>query len=216
LSHGAIVLAAGVSDRMGAAKPLLRIGESTFLEHILDELDTVEEIGAVVVVLGARAQLIKETVDFGRALPVQHRGYKEGMFSSVRAGARGLLRKLPTLEGALFCLVDMPLVQSETYGRIVRAFQADTDDVVIAAHQGEAGHPILLCRELVERLGDVSLAAPAEETLADFIEAHTERRRFVDAQDPAVRININTPDAYRNHIGPYDGDKPPTATAPEA
>jgi CTP:molybdopterin cytidylyltransferase MocA len=216
LSHGAIVLAAGVSDRMGASKPLLRIGESTFLEHILDEIDTVEEIAAVVVVLGARAQLIKETIDFGRALPVQHRGYKEGMFSSVRAGARALLRKLPGLEGALFCLVDMPLVQGETYGRVVRAFQPDTDDVVIAAHQGEAGHPILLRRELVERLGDVSLAAPAEETLADFIEAHTERRRFVDAQDPAVRININTPDAYRNHIGPFDGDKPPTAAAPGA
>ena len=209
MSHGAIVLAAGVSDRMGSAKPLLKIGDSTFLEHILDEIDTVEEIAAVVVVLGARAQVIRESVDFGRAVPVQHRGYKEGMFSSVRAGARALLRKLPTLEGALICLVDMPLVRAETYSRVVRAFQAERDDVVIAAYQGEAGHPILLSRPLVERLGDVSLAAPAEETLADFIEAHTERRRFVDAQDPAVRININTPDSYRTHLG-----EDPTPFAP--
>lgn len=213
MSHGAIVLAAGVSDRMGSAKPLLKFGDSTFLEHILDQIDTVEEIEAVVVVLGARAQLIRETVDFGRALPVQHRGYKEGMFSSVRAGARALLRRLPELEGALICLVDMPLIQAETYGRLVRAFQAELDDVVIAAHQGEAGHPILLSRALVERLGNVALAAPAEETLADFIEAHTERRRFVDAQDPAVRININTPDAYRTNFGeePSIAGSPPVA-----
>jgi len=201
LSLGAIVLAAGVSDRMGASKPLLKFGDTSFLGHILDELDTVEEIEAIVVVLGAKGQLIKETVDFGRAQAVQHRGYKEGMFSSIRAGARALTRKLPDLTGALICLVDMPLIKAETYARVAQAFQLDLDDVVIAAYQGEAGHPVLLSRALVQRLGDVSLAAPAEETLADFIEAHSERRRFVDAQDPAVRININTPDAYRTHIG---------------
>jgi len=211
VSHGAILLAAGVSDRMGSAKPLLKIGETTFLEHILDQLDTVPEIEAVVVVLGARAQLIKDSVDFGRALAIQHRGYKEGMFSSVRAGARALLRRLPALEGGLVCLVDMPLVEAETYARVVRAFQPDRDDVVVAAHQGESGHPILLARALVERLGDVSLAAPAEETLADFIEAHAERRRFVDAQDPSVLVNINTPDAYRTHLG-----EEPTTLGPEA
>ena len=210
MSVGAILLAAGVSDRMGSSKPLLKIGETTFLEHILDQLDTVPEIEATVVVLGARAQLIKEAVDFGRALAVQHRGYKEGMFSSVRAGARALLRKLPRLEGAVVCLVDMPLVEAETYGRVVRAFQPDHDDVVLAAHQGESGHPILLARPLVERLGDVSLEAPAEDTLADFIDAHAERRRFVDAHDANVLININTPDAYRTHIG-----EEPTTLAPE-
>jgi len=201
LSLGAIVLAAGVSDRMGAAKPLLKFGDTSFLGHILNELDTVEEIEEIVVVLGAKGQLIKDTVDFGRAQAVQHRGYKEGMFSSIRAGARALTRKLPDLTGALVCLVDMPLIKAETYARVAQAFQIDLDDVVIAAYQGEAGHPVLLSRALVQRLGDVSLAAPAEETLADFIEAHSERRRFVDAQDPAVRININTPDAYRTHIG---------------
>ena len=201
MSLGAIVLAAGVSDRMGAAKPLLKFGDTSFLGHILNELDTVEEIEAIVVVLGAKGQLIKDTVDLGRAQAVQHRGYKEGMFSSIRAGARALTRKLPDLTGALVCLVDMPLIKAETYARVAQAFQIDLDDVVIAAYQGEAGHPVLLSRALVQRLGDVSLAAPAEETLADFIEAHSERRRFVDAQDPAVRININTPDAYRTHIG---------------
>jgi len=201
VSFGAILLAAGVSDRMGSSKPLLKIGETTFVEHILDQLETVPEITGIVVVLGARAQLIKESVDFGQALPVQHRGYKEGMFSSVRAGARALLRKLPDLEGAVVCLVDMPLIEAETYARVVRAFQPDHDDVVLAAHQGESGHPVLLSRALVERLGNVALAAPAEDTLAEFIEAHAERRRFVDAQDPSVLVNINTPDAYRTHLG---------------
>ena len=207
MSFGAILLAAGVSDRMGSSKPLLKIGETTFVEHILDQIETVPEIEGTVVVLGARAQLIKDAVDFGNATAIQHRGYKEGMFSSVRAGARAVLRKLPDLEGVLICLVDMP---AETYARVVRAYQPDRDDVVLAAHQGESGHPVLLSRALVDRLGDVSLAAPAEDTLAEFIEAHAERRRYVEAHDPNVLVNINTPDLYRTHLG-----EDPTTLAPE-
>ena len=211
MSFGAILLAAGVSDRMGSSKPLLKIGETTFVEHILDQIETVPEIEGTVVVLGARAQLIKDAVDFGNATAIQHRGYKEGMFSSVRAGARAVLRKLPDLEGVLICLVDMPLVDAETYARVVRAYQPDRDDVVLAAHQGESGHPVLLSRALVDRLGDVSLAAPAEDTLAEFIEAHAERRRYVEAHDPNVLVNINTPDLYRTHLG-----EDPTTLSPES
>jgi molybdenum cofactor cytidylyltransferase len=205
MNFGAIVLAAGSSDRMGAPKPLLHIAGSTFLEHILDHLDATREIDTKVVVLGARAQAIREAVELGSAIPVNHRGHKLGMFSSVRAGARALVRKLPDVDAALIVLVDMPLVRGETYGTLVEAYQADHDDAVLAAYQGEAGHPILLSRALLLRLSDTALADPAEETLSEFLAAHAERRRFVDAHDPAVLININTPDAYRNHLGPDAG-----------
>ena len=202
MSFGAILLAAGASDRMGTPKPLLHIQGQTFLEHILDGLDSLPEVEATVVVLGAKAAAIRDAVELGRAVPVTHRGHKLGMFSSVRAGARALVRRLPDLEGALVVLVDMPLVRGETYERIVSAFQPDHDDAVLAAYQGEAGHPILLSRALALRLADTALADPVEETLSDFLDAHAERRRYVDAHDPAVLININTPDAYRTHLGP--------------
>ena len=202
MSFGAVVLAAGSSDRMGTPKPLLQIRGQTFLEHILDQLDAVPELDCTIVVLGAKAAAIREAVELGRAVPVLHRGHKLGMFSSVRAGARALVRRQPDLEGALIVLVDMPLVRGETYARLVRAYQPQHDDAVLAAYQGEAGHPILLSRALALRLADTALADPVEETLADFLQAHAERRRYVDAHDPGVLVNINTPDAYRTHLGP--------------
>lgn len=205
MSFGAIVLAAGSSDRMGSPKPLLHIQGTTFLEHILDHLDNVPELDSVVVVLGAKAAFIRESVELGRALPVNHRGHKAGMFSSVRAGVRALVRKQPDLEGALIVLVDMPLVRGETYGTLLYAYQAMHDDAVLAAYQGEAGHPVLLSRNLVLRLADTGMAEPVEETLAEFLEAHAERRRYVDAHDPAVLVNINTPQAYKTHLGPEAG-----------
>ncbi len=202
MSFGAIVLAAGSSDRMGAPKPLLQIQGQTVLEHILDQIDAVPEIDSTIVVLGAKAPLIKDSVELGRAVAINHRGHKLGMFSSVRAGLRALVRKQPDLDGALIALVDMPLVRVETYEAIVQAYQADLDDAVLAAYDGEQGHPVLLSRGLAYRLGDTAAADPAETTLADFLDAHAERRRFVDTKDPGVLVNINTPDAYRTHLGP--------------
>ena len=201
MNHGAILLAAGASERMGFPKALLKIGDETFLQHILDQLIELDEVAAVAVVLGANATAIKEAVDFRSAVPVHHRGYKLGMFSSVRAGARAVWRRLPDLKGALVCLVDMPAVSPDTYRTLIHSFQADKDDVVIAAYQGEGGHPVLLSRTLVERLADVAKAEPAEDTLAEFLDAHAERRRFVDANDPAVLQNVNTPEAYRSLFG---------------
>lgn len=201
-SFGAIVLAAGSSERMGSPKPLLHIEGQTFLEHILDRIDSVPEIEETIVVLGAKAPLIKDAVELGRATAIVHRGHKLGMFSSVRAGLRGLVRKQPDLAGALIVLVDMPLVKAETYTAIVHAYDANLDDAVIAAYEGETGHPVLLSRGLAYRLGDTAAADPVEDTLAEFLDAHAERRRFVDAKDPAVLVNINTPDAYRTHLGP--------------
>jgi nicotine blue oxidoreductase len=202
MSVGAIVLAAGGSERMGTAKPLLHIRGQTFLEHILDEIDTVPEVESVVVVLGAKAAAIRDQVEFGRAVPVTHRGYREGMFSSVRAGARALSRRLPDLSAALIVLVDMPLVLSSTYAALVAAYQPAMDDAVVAAYDGEPGHPVLLSRALVLRLADVSVEQPHEDTLAHFLDAHAERRRYVDVKDPAVLVNINTPEAYHSHLGP--------------
>lgn len=202
MSFGAIVLAAGSSDRMGTSKPLLHIQGTTFLGHILDQLDAVPEIDSTVVVLGARAQLIKDSVEFGRAVAINHRGHKLGMFSSVRAGVRALVRRQPDLDGALIVLVDMPMVRGETYAAVLHAYQPDLDDAVLAAFEGEAGHPVLLARALVLRLGDTAAADPAEETLSGFLAAHAERRRYVDAKDPAVLVNINTPAAYKTHLGP--------------
>ena len=51
----------------------------------------------------------------------------------------------------------------------------------------------------------------AEDTLAEFIEAHAERRRYVEAHDPNVLVNINTPDLYRTHLG-----EDPTTLSPES
>ena len=192
MSLGALVLAAGESTRMGRPKPLLEFAGETFLERILRTLGQLDGLDARCVVLGHEAAKIRRAADLEEAVVLTHRGYRQGMLSSLKAGAKAALKELPDLEALLVCLVDQPLVQAETYAALLNAFQPEKDDVVIAAYAGEHGHPVVLARPFVERL----LGDSKSGNLGEFIEVHAARRRYVDCDDPAVVQNVNTPEAY--------------------
>ena len=56
-----VVLAAGASGRMGEPKAMLRIGEQTFLQHILQTLRSARVMENVIV-LGAHTEQISPTL----------------------------------------------------------------------------------------------------------------------------------------------------------
>jgi len=86
----AIVLAAGLSNRMGVQKLLLPFGGKTVIGHIVDQLLT-STIGEVYVVVGHQAECISAELS-GRAVTiVNNPNYESGMLSSTS------LQSLPNL-----------------------------------------------------------------------------------------------------------------------
>ena len=57
----AIVLAAGISSRMGSPKQLLPFGEKTILQSVVDVLLSAD-LDGIVVVLGHRAEAVRESL----------------------------------------------------------------------------------------------------------------------------------------------------------
>ncbi|MFQ5792772.1 MAG: NTP transferase domain-containing protein, partial [Acidobacteriota bacterium] len=104
---GAIILAAGESRRMGSPKPLLPLGRTTFLAHVLGVLEA-SRARPIVVVLGHEAKRVRQQVPCEGATVVFNPEYRKGMLSSIRAGLKELAGE--TVTGALLCPVDHPLV----------------------------------------------------------------------------------------------------------
>ena len=192
MSLAALILAAGESERMGRPKPLLEIAGETFLERILRTLGQLDGLDGRFAVLGHQASAVRRGCDMQGAMAFTFRGYRQGMLASIRAGARQVVRSMPDLEALLLVLVDQPMVEAETYAALLNAFQPDHDDVVLATYGGEHGHPIVLARPFLDRL----LAEETTATLAEFIDQHATRRRYLDCDDPGVVQNVNTPEAY--------------------
>lgn len=189
----AVVLAAGRGRRAGGPKALLRIGDATFLDHVVGRLRR-PGVDSVVVVLGHDAKRVAaEAARAGSVIVVVNEAYEEGMLGSVVAG-------LDAAEGdgadaVLLHPVDHPLVEAETVDRVIAALGAGAR-VAVPSHRGRRGHPGGFARETWAALR----AAPPSEGARFVLWSHPEWIVHVEG-GPGCRAGIDTLEDYRRLIG---------------
>jgi len=135
-----VVLAAGLSRRMGRLKALLPFGGQTVIEHVLSPL-LAAELAEIVVVLGHRAEEIAAVLT---TLPVQilhNPDYRHGMTTSVQTALRVID---PVPDGYLLALVDQPQIGLQPIQQLLAAFTRTRKGIVIPTYAGKRGHPIIL------------------------------------------------------------------------
>ncbi len=144
----AIILAGGLSQRMGRPKPLLKFSEDrTFLDQIVAILRS-SQVDRITAVLGAHAELVQQSIGSSGVRVVVNKEYEKGQLSSLIVG----LTSLPAdSEAIVLCLVDNPLVTVETVDRLVGAFRKTGNPIVIPIHEGKRGHPTVFGSVVVPR-----------------------------------------------------------------
>lgn len=175
-----VVLAAGLSRRSGQFKMALPLGDKTLIEVTIDGM--LPFVDRVIVVVGWQAERLRILLAGRRNVDlVYNERYREGMFSSVRAG-------IAQVRAARFFLLpgDQPLVQAEVYTRLLSAEGA----ITIPTCHGKKGHPVLVDSTLVPEI----LAQPAERTLRDYIQ--TKGCTTVEVEDEGILIDLDTADDY--------------------
>lgn len=156
---GAVVLAAGTSSRMGEAKQLLRVGERTLLQQVIENVRGAG-VDEIVLVLGHRAETIQESVRSENVKIVVNQDYREGMGTSLRTGVAALS---PEADAAFIVLADQPFVRPETLQRIAEEYRKSDAQIVIPMYKGFRGNPVLLNRsvfpEVMALKGDIGCRA---------------------------------------------------------
>jgi molybdenum cofactor cytidylyltransferase len=147
---GGLILAAGKGRRFGGAKQLADLKGRPLLEHSIRAM-TASPVGRVVVVLGAGAEDVIAQVDLHGAEPIVCERWEEGQSASLAFG----LGELSDCDAVVVTLGDLPDLSTNAIRRVIAA-RGDGVEAVRATYAGEPGHPVLLERELFERLRDVS------------------------------------------------------------
>jgi len=147
---GGLVLAAGAGTRFGSAKQLAELDGRPLLEHSILAM-TASPVGRVVVVLGSGAEEVLARVDLHGAEGVVNERWEEGQSASLACG----LAELSDCEAVVVTLGDQPRVSPDAIRRVIDA-RGDGADAVRATYHGGPGHPVLLERELFERMRDVT------------------------------------------------------------
>jgi molybdenum cofactor cytidylyltransferase len=187
----AIILAAGTSTRMGRAKQLLPLDGTTVLARTIENVRSAGLV-EMVLVLGASAEAIR------RQLPrslleglkvVVNQAYGEGMASSLREGLSALD---PQASAALIVLGDQPFIQPQTLHRIIAGYRRSGAQIVIPAHQGKRGNPVLLSRPVFQEV----MALQGDTGCRAIFPNHLDAILKVEVEDPGILLDIDNQDDY--------------------
>ena len=199
MTVSAILTAAGESSRMGSPKPLLpwpsgRGDDTTLVEYQVSQLRCAG-IDEIIVVLGHSADEIEPLVSRAGVKSVLNPDYLRGKTTSIRAG---LARIDAGAETVLLLAVDQPRPAS-IISRVLQAHTLSGAAVTSPLHLGRGGHPIAFDSRLLPELGEITEEGQG---IREVIGRHLSRVHRVEIEDPAVRLDLNTPEDYRRG---YDG-----------
>jgi molybdenum cofactor cytidylyltransferase len=188
----AILLAAGLSSRMGQPKLLLPWGGTTVLGQVVSTFAAAGMEAIVVVTGGAREQVERLAAELAKEYPVRtvyNPEYECGeMLSSIQAGLAVLDSQA---RAALIGLGDQPQVREETVRHICAAFVKNKSPLVIPSFQNRRGHPWLAARPLWPKI----LALPISTTPRQFLNTYAGQVEYV-AADESILQDLDTPEDY--------------------
>ena len=183
----AIVLAAGLSSRMGSPKMLAEFQDQAMIRAAVERIMQ-SSVDEVVVVTGHESGKVKIVL---AGLPVrfiENPNPALGLSSSLVCGVGAA-----TNAGAIVvCLGDMPLVDPRTIDRLIAAFNpAEHRSIIVPTHKGQFGNPVLWGAEHFPRLlaltGDKGARALLPDLKSEAIE--------IEVDDPGILADIDTPEA---------------------
>lgn len=139
---GAIILAAGFSNRFGSSKLLAELdnGNTVFQQ-------TLQNISAAIpsVLIVSRPEIAPALSKYSSDILVFERA-EQGMGASLSFAAK----QIEGWAGCLVCLADMPFIRVSTYSDI--ATQLGSERIIIPTFQSQAGNPVAFGRKYFNQL----------------------------------------------------------------
>ena len=185
-----IVLAAGLSTRMGRPKQLLPLGGKVVLQLVVEAL--VGQVDRVVVVVGHQADQVAGALAGYGIECVVNPDYCAGMLSSVQAGVRAATGA----SAFLICLGDQPGLSGQTVAALLEASRGKAKGIVVPCHAGRRGHPVLLSSAYAAEI----LALGAGQGLNAVTRGHPEDTLEVPLPDQGIIEDLDTPADYQREL----------------
>lgn len=182
---GALIVAAGMSTRMGEFKPMLSIGSISIAQRVIATLSQAG-VSKIVMVTGYNATILERHLAGNGIIFLRNEDYETTqMFDSVKIGLRYLLDKC---DKVLFTPVDVPLFTAKT----VKAILDSGASLAAPMCDGKQGHPILISNSLIPEIlndcGEMGLKGAMDRCSIPLLR--------LDVEDPGTIHDADTPEDF--------------------
>lgn len=188
VNFGIIILAAGMSSRLGAPKQLLPYKGSSLLSNAILTAQQVKA-AVTIVVLGAHATLLKEELKDVESNIVVNERYQEGMASSIRCGLKYLNDRYKNIEGLLIMVCDQPHVDAVHLEALIKKQSLTKASIVASTYADRKGVPAFFTKEMFPALEKLTGDAGARYILK-------QQHNVATVDFPLGDIDIDTRKAY--------------------
>ncbi|HBX51903.1 MAG: hypothetical protein A2275_12260 [Bacteroidetes bacterium RIFOXYA12_FULL_35_11] len=186
----ALILAAGLSQRMGSPKALLKFNETEiFLTQIINQFLNSGVSNIVVVVNKEVHELLqkKHPDIFQKCKICINPEPEKGRNISIKKGIAEI-----TTDYCFIHNVDNPFVDEKIVNILLH--QKENADVIIPCYEGKGGHPVLINRKVMYAIH----AMPQHLSFRDFLMQFKPMR--IETNVKYILVNISTPEDYKRYF----------------
>ena len=185
MSVECVILAAGLSSRMGENKMLLPFHGSTILEQCIKSF--YKTCSRIIIVVGKYHEDIQKRItSYNKVQLVYNKNYNGGMFESVKVGVNEI-----AADRFFITPGDYPLIQIKT----IEFMSQINAPFVSPGYQGKYGHPILLN----VAFKPIIIQSDAK-SLRDCLGPFEKQRYRLITDDQGILIDVDTKESYQNII----------------
>lgn len=187
----AVVLAAGLSTRMGRQKLLLPLGGRPVVRWSVEAV--LPHVQDVVVVTGRDAAAVREALAGLGVRFAANPSPESGQSSSIAVGVAALM---PATRAALIVLGDQPRTPRSVVPALLAARDRTGKAVIVPVYRGVRGTPVLFGAEVFDELR----ALTGDSGARGIVAASPERVEAVEVDSP-MPVDVDTPeDLARVHV----------------
>lgn len=188
---GAVVLAAGMSRRMGHPKQLLPWGKTTVIRQVVNVLQE-GGLSQIVVVTGRAGDLVKHELEGTNAQCVYNPNYETSeMLTSLKLGIQTLDE---TIHAALVVLGDQPQIEVSIVQKIIEQYTLGKGTLIVPSYKMRRGHPWLVDRKYWQEILHMD---ESQESLREFLNRHSQEIFYFVVDTPSVLADLDTPEDYQ-------------------
>lgn len=188
---GAVILAAGKATRMGEQKLLMALGDDTLLGRVIECVNSAAIFSEIVVVYSNEA--VKALAEQKRLKTVINEQPERGLSSSLKLGIGELSGEI---EAFMFFSGDQPFINDAIVMRLVQAYLADKNHIIVPSYSGSRGMPTIFPakwkNDLMQLEGDAGGRT--------IIKSHPEEVKTVEIEQLAAGFDIDTKEDYEKAL----------------
>jgi molybdenum cofactor cytidylyltransferase len=181
-----IILASGLSRRMGSDKLLLPVDGIAIVERVMQATDA-SLLDDILVVY--QNPVVRKLAERYRIRQVYNPDAALGQSASVKAG---VLAALPQTQAYMFLTGDQPRLGAAPINLLIAAWQNRKDHIIVPVYGGRRGSPVIFPAHFRGQL----LAFEGDTGGRAVIEQAPDMVLCVDMPDADAGIDIDTPEEY--------------------